>query len=210
MNVKEPIRRRMLDLRNSMLPETVRHLSAEVGRHFLSEIGRLKTTEEHEKIDPLQAIGLYASTQNEVETDPIFLSLKQQGAIGEIGKIKIFYPRVDNGGDIGGAMQFFPLETLSDLAVGRWNIREPKPITNQIPTPMSDLDLVVLPGVAFDEQGHRLGMGKGYYDRALASYEGVKVGLAYEFQILKDVPWGEHDVTCDWIVTEKRLIQTKC
>lgn len=66
-----------------------------------------------------------------------------------------------------------------------------------------DLDLVIVPGVAFDKEGHRLGRGKGYYDRFLKKLpkETVSVGLAFDFQILPHLPTTPHDVSVDKIIS---------
>ena len=75
-------------------------------------------------------------------------------------------------------------------------------------TPLEAGDLVVVPGLAFDSEGNRLGHGKGYYDRAFASGTGespMLVGFGYEFQVVDDVPHGERDRRMDAIVTERAV-----
>jgi 5-formyltetrahydrofolate cyclo-ligase len=73
------------------------------------------------------------------------------------------------------------------------------------------MDLFVVPGVAFDDQGNRLGQGAGYYDRLLTGIsERIPiVGLAFELQIVERVPTNDHDIRVDWIITEKRLIKCR-
>lgn len=90
-----------------------------------------------------------------------------------------------------------------DLEVGRYNIMEPK---NRC-LKMNKMDLVLVPGIAWDEHGYRLGYGKGYYDRYLANLQTVSVGLAYDFQVLEDIPHGRNDFRVNLIVTEKRVIK---
>lgn len=86
-------------------------------------------------------------------------------------------------------------------------IPEPRPEFNRC-IPLSDVELMVLPGVAFDIQGHRLGYGAGYYDRLLGNAERrpFLVGLAFEMQIVDEIPIGNHDVRMDKIITENRVI----
>jgi len=72
---------------------------------------------------------------------------------------------------------------------------------------LSRLDVLVVPGIGFDEMGRRIGFGKGYYDRVLETFSGMAIGLAYEFQILKEIPCDPLDRPCHWVVTEKRVIQ---
>ena len=63
-------------------------------------------------------------------------------------------------------------------------------------------DIAIVPGVAFDAQGHRLGHGKGYYDEMLRSFAGLKIALAFNCQMLPTVPATDHDVPMDVVVTE--------
>ncbi|RLF88523.1 5-formyltetrahydrofolate cyclo-ligase, partial [Thermococci archaeon] len=95
------------------------------------------------------------------------------------------------------------IRSFSELRPGKFNIMEPREAIDE----EVNLDLIVVPGVAFDESGYRLGFGKGYYDRFLRSFrETTKLGLAYEFQVLEEVPRDEGDIPVDFIITEKRRI----
>lgn len=89
-----------------------------------------------------------------------------------------------------------------DLQPGRFGIREPKESCPSIP--LNRLDLILVPGVAFDLQGHRLGRGKGYYDRLLAVSAGAACGVAFDQQIVSQVPSEPHDVRLSCILTPKR------
>lgn len=77
------------------------------------------------------------------------------------------------------------------------------------PVPCSEIDMVVVPGVAFDAKGGRLGYGGGYYDRLLTNVNRTAhlIGLAFEFQILKEVPQQSHDIVLESIITEERVIK---
>jgi 5-formyltetrahydrofolate cyclo-ligase len=93
----------------------------------------------------------------------------------------------------------------ADLAEGKMGILEPKPqAIRPVHTDLPDLWLV--PGLAFDARGNRLGRGMGYFDRLLLGVRGVKIALAYDFQVVKEVPAELHDVCVDFIVTETRII----
>jgi 5-formyltetrahydrofolate cyclo-ligase len=72
---------------------------------------------------------------------------------------------------------------------------------------MEKMDLLIIPGIVFDLQGNRLGYGKGYYDRFL-SLRKIKyiIALAYELQVINQIPNNEHDIPVDIIITEKRII----
>lgn len=95
-----------------------------------------------------------------------------------------------------------------DLILTNHGITEPGPeFYSEVP--LKEVELMVLPGVAFDINGHRLGYGAGYYDRLLEDGETrpILVALAFELQIVENIPIGSHDVTVDKIVTEKRIIE---
>ena len=72
--------------------------------------------------------------------------------------------------------------------------------------PLSSIDVVIVPGVGFDLAGRRLGYGAGYYDRTLAAYQGQRIGLAYELQVVPRLPEAPHDLRIDQLVTESRCI----
>ncbi|MDW7649787.1 MAG: 5-formyltetrahydrofolate cyclo-ligase [Bacillota bacterium] len=102
------------------------------------------------------------------------------------------------------------LDVEDDLAPGMWNIPEPRPDKLRILQP-ADIDFVVVPGVAFDEEGNRLGYGGGYYDRFFTQIrDGVPlVALTFEVQIVDRVPVAPWDRRVDMIVTEKRVIDCR-
>ncbi len=92
---------------------------------------------------------------------------------------------------------------LTAMDAGRYGI--PEPSGNE---EAGRLEIIIIPGLAFDESGNRIGMGKGYYDRFLSRQKGaVKIALAYESQILAGIPKEPYDVPVDMIVTEKRVIR---
>ncbi len=79
-----------------------------------------------------------------------------------------------------------------------------------LPTVQPDaLELALVPGLAFDRRGGRLGYGGGYFDRFLKSFAGVTVGIVFHALLLDEVPRGEHDVAMQWVATENGLLQTK-
>jgi 5-formyltetrahydrofolate cyclo-ligase len=94
-----------------------------------------------------------------------------------------------------------------DLVPGAFGILEPKP-GKTAHVPLENADVVLVPLVAWDEKGHRLGYGAGYFDRALAGAgTTTKVGLALESQRLAHIPESRHDVPLDVIVTDKRVVR---
>lgn len=111
---------------------------------------------------------------------------------------------------LAGELELFRLRDLRDLAPGMYDIPEPREDMRLIPerrASVEDLDLIMVPGVAFDRQGGRIGLGAGYYDKLLenALPETSLVGLAFECQIVPEVPMQPHDVSVDKVITENGI-----
>lgn len=96
-----------------------------------------------------------------------------------------------------------------ELEKGNYGIPEPKPEFRR-PVPLEEADVALVPGVAWDLQGFRIGYGAGYYDRSINSLHTpvIKLGLAYEFQMLSKIPRSPFDRRVNKIVTEERIIDT--
>ncbi|MDL2215081.1 5-formyltetrahydrofolate cyclo-ligase [Dysgonomonas sp. OttesenSCG-928-M03] len=80
-----------------------------------------------------------------------------------------------------------------------------EPLGNDF-TEYSKLDIIIVPGVAFDRKGNRLGRGKGYYDRFLNKVKATKIGICFDFQLLDQIPSDNWDIKMDMIVSENDLI----
>ncbi|HWB11327.1 MAG TPA: 5-formyltetrahydrofolate cyclo-ligase [Pirellulales bacterium] len=107
-------------------------------------------------------------------------------------------------------LELFLLESMEELAVGMYKILEPKPELRLVPTKKvapEEIDLVMVPGVAFDRTGARMGHGFGYYDKLLEHVrpDAPLVALAFECQLFPEIPTAPHDVFMDKIVTEKSV-----
>lgn len=113
---------------------------------------------------------------------------------------------------VDGELELFHLESMDELETGMYRILEPKQELRSVPekrvTP-EELDLIMVPGVAFDRMGGRTGHGKGYYDKLLehAKLETPLVGLAFECQIFPEIPMAEHDIYMDKVVTEAAVYE---
>jgi 5-formyltetrahydrofolate cyclo-ligase len=96
-----------------------------------------------------------------------------------------------------------------ELAQGTYGILEPK-LEFRRPVPLEQVDVILVPGVAWDRRGYRIGYGAGYYDRSINSLvtSVFKIGLAYEFQLVVRIPTSRYDRRVDEIVTELRVIDT--
>ena len=103
---------------------------------------------------------------------------------------------------------------MDELAVGMYKILEPKAELRKLPEKQvaaTDLDLVMVPGVAFDRHGGRMGHGKGYYDKLLqhARPDTPLIALAFECQLFPEIPTAGHDIFMDKIITETAIYQGK-
>ena len=96
---------------------------------------------------------------------------------------------------------------LDQLVVGPWGLAQPDPAEATWLPAEARIDLVVVPGLAFDRRGHRIGWGGGYYDRFLAQVQAVKIGLCYDALVLDCIPGEPHDVPVDLVVAETVIYQ---
>ena len=100
------------------------------------------------------------------------------------------------------------LEKLAtDIVTGKFGVREPAASCAEIS--LNQFDLVLVPGLAFDSRGNRLGSGQGFYDRILAAASGVKCGVGYDFQLLATIPTEPHDAQVNFILTPSRCVKRK-
>lgn len=109
-------------------------------------------------------------------------------------------------------LELFWLEDMTELVEGAYKILEPRDDLRHLPTKTvrpGELDLVMVPGTAFDPRGGRMGQGKGYYDRLLAHArpDAPLVALAFDCQIFDEIPVAAHDVFMDQVLTESRVIR---
>ncbi len=180
---KRSIRAQFLAERKSCPIETCIGLSSEIqNRLLLSNLFR-----------EADCLALYSAIHNEVSTDTVFIRAL------ELGKT-LAYPRVKD--DI---LEFVKVSNPADLIPGTFGVLEP---SGHKLVPVEKLDLIVVPGVVFDQGGHRLGYGRGFYDRALAVCRAdcVRVGFAYNFQLVGQLPTVEHDKTLSVLMTESRTL----
>jgi 5-formyltetrahydrofolate cyclo-ligase len=142
---------------------------------------------------------VYVSTGNEVDTQGLIRQLLAMGR-------QVCVPRFEP------ATQRYAVSELQDfdaeLTTGKYGILEPKPGAIR-PAAFDQIDAALVPGLAFDETGNRLGRGSGHFDRLLGQTSGIKIALAFDFQILDEVPAEAHDARMDFIVTETRVVNPK-
>ncbi len=175
---KDELRQRMRDLRFSLDPAEAARRSARAAPHLLAlpEVGAAR------------CIALFAAVRNEIDPRPAHAALVARGVV-------TCYPRID-----GAILQFAAVADLGALVPGRLDIPEPPPGAR--PVAATDVDVFVIPGLAFDPLGERLGWGGGHYDRTLATAPAaLRVGYAYDFQVVPVVPVGADDERMDVVVT---------
>jgi 5-formyltetrahydrofolate cyclo-ligase len=184
--MKKEIRSMILNKRNSMLFSEV-----------LEKSERIKEQVFHmDEFKDAKTILFYVSYDNEVNTHEMIkkcLKIKKQ----------VVVPKTDINNH---TMLCSSLTKWDDLIAGAYNILEPRQkCLKEIS--LESIDLIIIPGIAFDGQGNRIGHGMGYYDRLLKEkINAHHLGLAFEFQIVEKIPPEIHDVKVKKIVTEKRII----
>jgi 5-formyltetrahydrofolate cyclo-ligase len=111
---------------------------------------------------------------------------------------------------VADSLDLFLLENIDELAIGMYKILEPKPELRDLRgkrVDVQEVDLIMVPGVAFDERGARMGHGFGYYDKLLehARADAPLVALAFECQIFPEIPTQPHDIFMGKIITEQAV-----
>ena len=146
-------------------------------------------------LDEANYIMIYYSVRNEVNTAPIINYLLEAGKT-------VALPVCTPERDLNAAV----INDLSQLQPAPFGLMEPGPGSPLIAD--EELQLIVIPGVAFDEKGYRLGHGAGYYDRFLSKTPNAfKLGLAYDFQIVPDLPTENHDQRMNGLLTPSRYLK---
>lgn len=136
-----------------------------------------------------RTVGAYMPMADEVDVSLLFQSLERQ----------FYVPAFD------AAIGSYRMAKVSkDWKTGRFGIPEP---ANPVFAAADEIDLILVPGVAFDRTGHRIGRGGGFYDRLLPLYRAVRAGICFEFQCLETVPAEAHDVQVDWLITESQILK---
>lgn len=138
-----------------------------------------------ESIKSAKTVALYASLSDEVQSFELIELLSQTK--------RVVLPRV-----AGDDMDFYPY-TTSSLKVGAFGIEEPQ---GSEPISPDEIDVIVVPGVAFTTDGKRCGRGKGYYDKYLSrsGFRAIKIGVCYTEQLAEDIPNEPHDIVMDYMI----------
>ena len=186
MTDKEALRRPYLTKRRALNREHAAKWSRQIQRTIIDS----------SDFQNASVIALYDPIHNEVDT----AAAKQ--AAWETKKI-VGLPHWDPEKK---TISFYRIDPASRLARTDWGTQEPVPDTATA-LQLQDIDLILVPGIAFDRRGYRLGYGQGGYDRILAHYSGEAWGLAFELQLIDSLPHEPHDIPCSRIITEQGAVE---
>lgn len=179
--MKDSLRRKLLEIRKHY--KYARQDSLFIAERFLSL----------QSIKDYQVFLLYYPHKNEVDTTAIIERLIKDNKTVLLPKVyeKHILPII--------------IDSIQNLHTGYAGIKEPKGEIFR-----GKIDVIVVPAIAFDKRGYRLGYGKGFYDRFLQKHlDSFKIGLAYDFQLLDELPIDQHDVPVDMILTPTKIVKIK-
>nr|WP_106779873.1 5-formyltetrahydrofolate cyclo-ligase [Lysinibacillus timonensis] len=142
-----------------------------------------------------ETIGLTISNKPEVDT---YLLIKELWSLSK----RVAVPKCNPE---KRTMDFYEIQEFSQLETVYMNLKEPNTEQTSYIAPRS-LDVIIVPGIVYDLKGFRIGYGGGYYDRYNVNYNGKLISLAFDFQIVEEVPKEQHDIPVDLIITELRKI----
>jgi 5-formyltetrahydrofolate cyclo-ligase len=181
----------MLARRNSVQRAQLDYLSSKISQRLF----RLR------ELEAAKTVSTYVNTRSEVRTGEILAWCLAQGK-------RVIIPVTDRA----NRRLIFSELTAPDreLEPGTFGILEPKPEFLR-PVPLEEAQVVLVPGIAWNLQGYRIGYGGGYYDRTINSIRSrvLTIGLAYEFQIINEIPTTRYDRAVHKLVTERRVINTQ-
>jgi 5-formyltetrahydrofolate cyclo-ligase len=181
--MRKPITRRTVLLRRDTMPELARIAASDlIADSVMQLIARFPAGE---------VIALYAPKGTEVDTSRI-------DAFARMRKLRVVYPRVVDG----SKLLAFHETTIDELHEGHFSLREPSPDAPAVE--ISQIAAFIVPGLAFDRHGGRIGWGHGYYDVTLASAnpQAVRIGVSFECQLVDQAPRDPHDIHLHHVVTE--------
>lgn len=184
MQTKKELRTKFLRERKLLLREDVEKFSGMVADKLVQVLP-----------ESFRSIMFYVPINNEIDLLRFAMRMVQKGKI-------VLFPRLRNYEDI---VPCVVRDMFNDFVRGAYNIPEPNTASYN-----GAVDVIIAPGIAFDVTGHRIGYGKGYFDKFLsAGRYGTAIGVGYDFQVVESLPHDAHDVPVDVIVTPERILQIK-
>ncbi|MCR5847192.1 MAG: 5-formyltetrahydrofolate cyclo-ligase [Lachnospiraceae bacterium] len=178
---KKELRKKYTEIRKNIGIEDRKHKSELIVKELTDLINK----------DKYEAILLYAPLEYEQDVLPVYDLCRKENTV--------CFPRVN-----GNEMDFFIVDSLSELEKGSFGVREPKKECRALEYKDDARYLVVVPGTVFDKNGFRIGYGKGYYDSFFAAHEGknfFKIGICFDECLIDDFPHETQDVSVDMIIS---------
>jgi 5-formyltetrahydrofolate cyclo-ligase len=170
----------MLEKRDALPPSEAERLSQLVQENVIKSA----------MFQSANVVGAYSAIGSEVRTDMVMTAAKSQGKT-------LALPRIE-----GDKMLFYEMTSPDDLVKGKYGIKEPLPKRL-----VKTVDIVLVPGVAFDNSGFRIDYNKNYYDRFLSQRPALfSVGVCYSFQVLPGLPQSRFDRRLDSLVTDNGFV----
>lgn len=178
--MKNKIRKEILALRKAMPICLLEEKSRKITEKVI----------QHPKYQEAELVLAYIDAKGEVKTREMIEHAWKSGK-------QVAVPKVH-----GDVMKFYQISSYEELEAGCFEIMEPKIRCREV-TELSEKSVVIMPGVAFDMQGNRVGYGKGYYDKYFSQYTDVyKIAVALSLQIVDDIPADDLDIKADCVMTE--------
>lgn len=183
---KKLLRSRLRQIRRNLTATEVTEKSRRIGEHLRA----------FTPFQQARTLVLYSADENEVQTEAIWWAAVAQGRT-------VYYPRATAD---HAELEFIRRSVSNPLVPGAFGILTPT--GNESLVDLQETDIVLTPGVGFDRQGHRLGRGRGYYDRAFRGVlaGALRVALAYECQIVPCIPTDPRDEAVQYVITEIGII----
>ena len=178
------------------LRQKCRALRDSFGEEFIENASNdacelLSKSEEFKRAD---IILLYSPVKNEISPLPL---IKMAQTMGK----KIAFPVCNTK---NGTLSFRVINSMNELTPSHFGIYEPL-LSNEVPI-LTERTVAIIPAIAFSKDGHRLGYGKGYYDRFLHDFKGISVGFSYSALVLDSIPHEAHDIPLKIIITESEVL----
>jgi 5-formyltetrahydrofolate cyclo-ligase len=186
--IKSAIRKEKLLWRKSLTPEEAHKKSAQIAAQLksLPEYARAKSV-----------LFYVSSKKNEVDTHALIVDALKKN-------VQVLVPVTDFD---NRALLIAEIKTMDELVPARFGLLEPPSDSLRLAS-AKDAGVIIVPGVAFDRQGRRVGFGGGYYDRLLSTATAPSVALSYEGQLIEEAPMDGHDIPVDIVVTERAVYRS--
>jgi len=186
--MKHTLKQEIIEKRKSLTKEEIKEKSSKIKDNFYS-LNEFKNSKN---------LMMYVSFNKEVDTQDLIKELLDK-------EKNVIVPFVQKNNPI---LQLSELKSFNELEPKTLGILEPKDeFVREFD--IENVDLVIVPGLVFDQNGHRIGYGYGYYDKVLKKLKNnaKKIGFAFEFQLVEKIPEERHDVPVDILITEKRVLK---